>query len=403
MRFVHPTSYLRAGVVMGLLLAAGAGEAAALRPPPPVAPTPPSTAGETALEEALRAVEAIAASGGYTAIHASATLRPGERGPAVAELAQRLGESGDLAAAPADPALFDAALEAAVRRFQERSGLEADGLVGRRTLARLNEPAEDLAERIRANIERARAEQAPIFGRAIVVNIPAFTLTAYRDGRPVLAMPVVVGRPQRETPMLGAQITHMVVNPDWTVPPVILRQDVARHMLDRDVDYLASHGFQIIATESIRPLAFDSADWNAVAAGRSNPRLVQPPGPANPLGRIKFMMPNPHAVYLHDTNEPQRFESAERAFSSGCVRVADALALAAFVAEGANPVWRDWATDPTWRTRWLRLPAPIQIRFVYRTVWVDERGVLQVRADLYGLDGGLEARQLAAAGSVAAN
>jgi murein L,D-transpeptidase YcbB/YkuD len=230
----------------------------------------------------------------------------------------------------------------------------------------------------------------------IVVNVPAFSLTAYRDGRPVLAMPVVVGRPQRETPLFGAAITHLVVNPDWTVPPIILRQDVTRHMLDRDADYLASHGFRIVAADSIRPLAFDSADWYAIAAGRKALRLVQPPGPANPLGRIKFLMPNPHDVYLHDTNEPQRFASPERAFSSGCVRVADALGLAAFVAENANPVWRDWVGDPAWRTRWLRLPAPVAIRLDYRTIWIDESGTLQVRADLYGLDVPEERRVAAA-------
>lgn len=263
-------------------------------------------------------------------------------------LDERLRQSGDLTAARADPAFFDPVLETAVRRFQTRHGLDADGLVGRRTLAQLNETPHGLAERVRVNLDRAATALPIPLGRFIVVNVPGFTLTAYRDGERLLHMPVIVGRPDRPTPLFQARVTNLVVNPDWTVPPEILRKDVARRMLDRDLEYLMEHGFRLVTADSSQLLGFDAANWFDIAAGRRALRLVQPPGPSNPLGRIKFLMPNPDSIYLHGTNEPKRFESPERALSSGCIRVADPVGLAAFVTASADPIWRDWIEDPAW-------------------------------------------------------
>ncbi len=353
--------------------------------PPVDLPPHPELAPLTAMLDQLHGIRQA---GGFVPVPAGRTLRPGDRDPAVAALARRLHQSGDLAALPAGPEAYDDVLVAAVRRFQARHGLEADGVVGPRSFAALNETAESLIGRLRVNLARLETARRVGPGRHVVVNLPAYTLTAYRDGAPVLQMPVVVGRPRRATPTMNDTITHLIVNPTWTVPGSILRQDVARHMATDPWSYLATHDLRVVEADGYAgmPIGPDSFDWQAVAAGAVRPILRMPPGPGNPLGRLRFHLTNGQAIYLHDTNERSLFARAGRAFSSGCVRVGDPTALAEFVAEGSPQIWRGWAADPEWRTRWLVLAEPVPVDLVYRTAWVDEAGTLQIRADIYGRD-----------------
>lgn len=341
-----------------------------------------------ALLAALEELRGIAQAGGFTRLPGDLVLRPGDRHPAVPLLAARLRESGDLLGTPdLDPTLFNGALELAVRRFQDRHGLAVDGVVGAHTLAALNEPVGDLIDRLRVNLLRLDATARPGPGRHIVVNLPAYALTAYRDGRPVLHLNVVVGRPSRPTPEMSSPITHLVVNPTWTVPPNILRRDIAPSMLGNP-DYAAERSMRVLAVDGqeVAQSVPEAIDWEAVRRGQTHVTLRQAPGPRNPLGRYRFHMQNDQSIYLHDTNEPHLLARDARAFSSGCVRVADAALLAAFVAEGVTEPWQRWAADPDWTTRWIVLPAPVPVDLIYRTVWVDASGTLQVRADLYGHD-----------------
>ncbi len=379
-------------VAAGLLLVSavpGLAVGGALDPAPrldlaPLGPAALSTAG---LERAIADLQAVASAGGFVRVPNGETLEPGDRHAAVSALARRLAQSGDLTAGEAaerrDPERYDPVLAAAVRRFQARHGLAVDGVVGPNTLARLNESAESLIARATVNMARQAAAPSLPMSRHIVVNVPAFELRAYRQGRPVLTMKVVVGRTSRATPEMSAPMTHLVVNPSWTVPAGILRKDVARHMLE-DTGYLASHALRLIGGDAGRdPLALD---WQAIREGRQHVALRQGPGPTNPLGRFRFQLQNDLAIYLHDTSDPHLFARAERTFSSGCVRVERPWDLAEFVAEGVAEPWRDWARSSAWRTRWVPLPEPIPVRLEYRTVWVDEDGVLQVRKDVYGRD-----------------
>lgn len=382
---------LRRGMVL-LALAFG-GPADALAQVAGLVPVPQAAADTPAarLEAAIIDLRRIELDGGFVHVPDAATLHPGDRSPAVPLLAARLRQSGDLPAgspAPTDPELFDASLAAAVERFQRRNGLEVDGVVGRRSFAALNEPVAQLIARATLNLARLMDEPVPGEGPHVIVNVPDYSLVAYRDGVPVLTMPVVVGRPNRQTPIFASPITHLVVNPDWTVPPNILRRDIAQRVLD-DPEYMVRMGMRLIDFRAAEPGAvLDPAlvDWDAIRNGRRGIGVRQAPGPDNPLGRFRFHMDNDQAIYLHDTNQPELFDEAHRALSSGCVRLSDPQALAAFVAEGADGRWQRWAGDPMWETRWIRLARPVPVDLIYRTVWVDEQGVLQVREDIYDRD-----------------
>jgi len=383
------------GLIVASSAMAGGGEPTVRESAMVAAPAPPAFDEAAALRTYLGSVEAIAAAGGFQPVPGEATLRAGVRSAAVAMLDRRLRQSGELAVRRRDSLLFDAPLADAVARFQQSHGLDADGVVGKRTFALLNEPATTLAQRIRVNLVRLASGPSVATGRHIVVNLPGFTLTAYTDGRAVLTMPVIVGRKERPTPVLSGSITHLVLNPEWNVPATILRKDVARGMLDDPAAYLATHDLQWEAFGTRQSIATAAIDWQSVAAGHSRLRLVQPPGPNNPLGRVKFQFDNAFDVYLHDTNERARFAKTDRALSSGCVRVADPLALARYVAQGSQLPWERWYQDPTWHTRWMKVPTPVTVTLAYRTIWADPSGQVQVRADLYGHDA-REAEALAA-------
>ena len=329
------------------------------------------------LQAVVRDLQSIRGGGGFTSVPAGAALRIGDIGAGVAALDRRLRESGELTEPRAEPEIFDAVLESAAKRFQSTHGLETDGVIGERTLAMLNESVDALISRVELNIARLGQAGPVPFGRHIIVNIPGFELTAYRDARPVLTMPVVVGRRSRQTPELAGPVTHLVVNPTWTVPSGILRRDVAPRMLE-DSSYMSRN--------SMRNLSGGSVDWAAVARGASHVRLRQSPGPGNPLGRFRFQLLNDQSIFLHDTNHPELFARDRRSYSSGCIRVGDPWTLAEFVAEGIDEPWREWGEDRRWRTRWIELPQHIPVTIEYRTIWVDRSGTLQVREDVYGRD-----------------
>ncbi len=236
--------------------------------------------------------------------------------------------------------MFDAPLEAAVRRFQSRHGLEADGVVGRATLAALNVGVANRVAQVRANLERLRWVARELKGDYLLVDIAGFTARLWRDDALVWSARVVIGLPFRTTPEFRARMKYLVLNPEWTVPPTILREDVLPKVID-DPAYLERHRMRVLdaAGRRIDPSAIE---WSRY---RTNPRafpyqIVQAPGGDNPLGAIKFMFPNEHLVYLHDTPARALFERATRACSSGCIRVERPLELARLLLD--DPVrWSD--------------------------------------------------------------
>ena len=243
------------------------------------------------------------------------TLRKGDSNARVASLRRRLGLS--------DNVLFDEDLEAAVRRFQDQNGLDVDGLVGKGTIAALNITPQQRIDKLRVNMERSRwlrdVGEQPTF---IAVNVAGFTVYYVKDGELAWESRAIVGKPYRKTPIFGDQLKYLVFNPTWTPTARIVRDSILPG-IDADPDYLQNQNI----------IVYDSAGdvVPPEQVNRSNPhwyRFVQQPGPANALGRVKFMFPNEHAVYLHDTPSRNLFDRNARAFSSGCIRVENPIELA---------------------------------------------------------------------------
>ncbi len=320
------------------------------------------------------------------------SIRPGDAWDGVPALRRRLAAWGDLAResaaeppspadAPAAVSLYDGALVDAVRRFQQRHGLEADGAIGRSTLAALQVAPAQRVRQIELSLERLRW-LPPLDGRTFVaINIPMFRLwvvdaAAAAGGNgavtsPPLAMNVIVGRAlNTQTPLLWDEMTHLIVRPYWNVPRSIVRNEILP-ALARDASYLARNEMEIVAGpgDDARPVA-PTAD--AIAALREGKlRLRQRPGPKNSLGLIKFMFPNDDNVYMHDTPARQLFGRARRDFSHGCVRLERPLDLAQWVLRDQQPEWtREHIAEAMQGTRTLRidLKQPLPVLLYYTTV-----------------------------------
>ena len=332
-------------------------------------------------KNALADYRAIEAKGGWPVVPAGATLQPGGTDERVPALAARLAVTGELpASAAAAGTSYYYSLSTAVREFQARHGLAPDGVVGPATLAALNVPVAARIEQLRANLERARWVFYEPESELLVVNIAGFLLYHLRRGEVVWRTRVQVGRPYRQTPIFRAELSYLVVNPTWTVPPTIYRDDILPEVR-RDPAYLASR--HIDAFDANGALV-DAAtvDWS----GRNPPyRLVQRPGSDNALGRIKFMFPNEHAVYLHDTPSRDLFDRDSRAFSSGCIRVENPFELAEQLL-GSRGRERLDALVASGRTETVFLEKPLPIMLLYWTAEPDETGRVTFLPDVYSRD-----------------
>jgi len=349
------------------------------------------------LKSGLAKYRAILDAGGWKPVPAGPKIIKGEASSRVPALRARLVATGDLASdSPAGlGGTYDDGLAAAVAAFQVSHGLDADGVVGPRTLEELNVPVEARIAQIRVNLERGRWLLHDIGDEFVVVNIAGFRLYYLRGGNVVWRTRVQVGKPYRATPVFRSRLTYLVFNPTWTVPPGILRNDILPAQ-KRDRSTLAKKGLEVLDLKGNR-VPEESIDWDHVSASRFPYLLRQPPGANNALGRIKFMFPNDHAVYLHDTPSKDLFQKEDRAFSSGCIRVEDPLHLAALLLEGQTG-WSRAEIDraiASGTTRSVTLTRPIPVWLSYWTAWVDADGRVEFRRDLYGRDvqvlNGLEA------------
>ncbi|MGN8158212.1 L,D-transpeptidase family protein [Salinisphaera sp. SWV1] len=348
----------------------------------------------------LAQYRAIQASGGWPRIAAGPTLRAGMHDPRIAALRQRLRIGGDLGDAPATAGSADRytpRLADAVRHFQRRHGLHADGRVGPNTLTALDVPVAARIDTLKLNLERWRWMPDDFGARYIAVNIPGFSLKAVDHGTTALTMKVIVGGTynNRATPVFADRMRYLIFRPFWNVPHHIAVDEIIPHA-QRDPQYMARHGFQIVRAfgPNATPLAITPEHLQAVVAGRLQVR--QAGGPDNALGLVKFMFPNRYAVYLHSTPAGQLFNRDQRDLSHGCVRVARPLALARFALAGRDD-WNakriDRAMHQGQRQR-VNLARPLPVYLMYWTAFVDADGV-NFRRDLYGRDLRL-ARALAA-------
>ncbi len=314
-------------------------------------------------------------------------IKPEQSDARVPSIRERLRFWGDLSPDTANEDMrYDAITVAAVQQFQRRHGLDTDGVIGAETLRALNVSPAKRAEQIAVNMERWRWLDDTFDSRFLVVNIAGFDLRIYEGPDVALQMPVIVGREYRRTPVFSDRMRYLVLNPTWTVPYKLATQDKLPE-IQRDPEYLARLGFSVYDTHGSTALDPASINWSALSRRHFPYRLVQAPGPQNALGRIKFMFPNKHNVYLHDTPSRELFLKSERAFSSGCIRVAEPVQLAEYLLkdQGWNVASIEAALAKG-ETRTVNLSAPMQIHIEYWTAWISRDGELNFRKDIYKRD-----------------
>lgn len=349
----------RASDVLGRLAAEGADAAAVL------ASYQPQHAGYQALRRKLAEHQsrrkAIDPDVPQVRIPVGPAIRVGMRDDRIVLIRARFGF------APDDTRVHDNRLATVVAGFQRENGLPVNGVLNRATVEMMNGGSHSAIEAdLIANMERWRWLPVDMGEEYLVVNVPEYLVRKIEGGLVVHSARVVVGKTERPTPIFSDMMDHLVLNPSWTIPPTIMKQDILPKLAS-DPGYAERRGFQVIR--------------------RGNQISVrQPPGPTNALGNVKFMFPNDHAVYLHDTPSRSLFASSRRAYSSGCVRVERPLRLAELVLGGAENGWSERRLQGMVGSgeRTIRLTRKLPIHIVYMTQVVDEAGELRSHEDIYG-------------------
>jgi murein L,D-transpeptidase YcbB/YkuD len=337
------------------------------------------------LRKALHDLRQSAGQNRWVPLPEGPTLKPGMIDPRVPLLRQRLAEEGYPDGSPpsaAESQEFDPALAEALRRYQADQNLTADGALGHSTLAALNLTVAQRIAKLRVNLERARWLLSELRDDLVLVDVAGFRISLFRGSAVVWRSRVQVGRPLRRTPMLRSEIRYLTLNPQWTVPPTILRKDILPK-LRKDPRYLQREHLHVLDAQG-NEIPADQVDWQ-------HPQgitLRQDPGANGALGRVAFRFPNPFSIYLHDTPHRELFGKVQRAFSSGCIRVEHAQELAVLLLDdpqhwSAADFERTVADNKT-RTVYRRKPMPILI--AYWTLGLDKDGHLYYKPDLYGFD-----------------
>lgn len=350
---------------------------------------PPPHPGYRRLRNALADYQRFERLGGWPVIPPGPNLGYGQRHEQVPLIRNRLMMVKDLQLGPvSDKSLFDTPLQFAVKRFQVRHGLKVDGIVGPATREAMNVPVVERIRQIKLNMQRWRWLSRKLGKRYLMVNMPGYELAAVEDGQLLFTMPVIVGTPERPTPVVKGGVYSVVFNPYWTVPPTIIFEDLIPRQR-RDSGYLKSKGIRVFSYNANgREVDPAGIDWARVDKNYFPYLLRQDPGPANPLGRIKFLFSNEFQVYLHDTPKRHYFNETRRHFSSGCIRVAEPVKLASYVLGMGN----GWSPEHIERviaageTRNVELSRSLTVYLLYWTTWVGEGSAVYFRKDIYEQD-----------------
>jgi murein L,D-transpeptidase YcbB/YkuD len=323
-----------------------------------------------ALKEELGRYYAIAKNGGWPALDTSIKkpLKRGDSSQQIALIKRRLQLSGDMPAGDTS-LIFTDTLEAGVKSVQQRFGYTPDGIIRAALLKEMNVPAVQRLEQILINMDRMRWMPSRPDGNLIIVNIPEFILHVMDGGKNVFDMNVVVGKEGHNTVSFTGDLNQVVFSPYWNVPQSIVEKEILPAMA-RNSNYLAQQNMEITSYESGLPV------------------VRQLPGPDNSLGRVKFLFPNSFNIYFHDTNAKDLFNKDKRAYSHGCIRLAEPEKLAQYLLRGQT----EWTPEKieeamnSGEEKTVRLKNPVPVFISYYTAWVDESGRLNFRDDIYKHD-----------------
>lgn len=320
-------------------------------------------------------------------------IRPGDLDERIVVIRQRLVRLGDLdegGDSDAETGRYDEMLAEAVGRFQHRHGLNADAIIGPRTLQALNVTPEERIGQLRANLERWRWMPEDLGDEYVLVNIAGFDMQVTSHGQTVMSQRVIVGQPYRRTPVFTGRMTYLVLNPSWEVPQRLAAQDQLPK-IRADIDYLEEMGFAVLQGWGAEEARVDphEVDWQVLSARQFPYRLRQAPGPKNALGQVKFMFPNHHNVYLHDTPARGLFALDDRAASSGCIRLEDPGRLTEWLLverDGKHTAESIRRIIESGVETTVRLDRAMPVHLLYWTAWVDDDGIVHYRRDVYQRD-----------------
>ena len=348
------------------------------------------------LKNALNEYEKIKLKGGWQPVPPGPTLKKGNSNSRVIFLKYRLYASGDLrfyenqnVKKYINNNYFDDQLFASVTHFQKRHGLKQDGEVGNNTLNSLNIPLDYKINSIKINLDLWRKLPRNLGNKYILVNVPAFKLFGVENNQNVIDMKVIVGRLDWNTPVFSEYMEYVVINPFWNIPPSIFVDEVLPE-LQKDPSYLKKKNIDLVSLDTATVEPSEYVNWYEVDPNNFNYRLRQQPGAANPLGRLKFILPNKHSVYLHDTPMKSLFDRENRRFSHGCIRIENPLGLVEFI----------FNDDDNWDAQKVQsainsgvsnsnvfLKKPIPVHILYFTVWVENDNSIHFRNDVYNFFG----------------
>ncbi|TIS54610.1 L,D-transpeptidase family protein [Mesorhizobium sp.] len=339
-------------------------------------------------EQAVAQYQNIIAQGGWEQVPATKKLQLGVDDPDVVPLRKRLMISGDLAQSAGISTAFDSYVDAAVKRFQARHGLPTDGALGKYTYAAMNVSAQIRLGQLQTNLQRLRERAGTLGNRYVLVDIPGAQIEAVENDRVVLRHTAIVGKIDRQTPLVNSKINEIIVNPYWNAPVSIVRKDIIP-LMRKDPNYLKDSRIRLFAPDGseVDPL---TVDWSTDDAAKY--RFRQDPGSGNAMASVKINFPSPDGVYMHDTPQQSLFGKMMRFDSSGCVRVQNVRDLVTWILRD-TPGWDRQhfeAAIKTGENTPVQVTNPVPVYFLYVSAWSTGTGVVQFRDDIYGLDGANE-------------
>ncbi|KAA3449549.1 murein L,D-transpeptidase [Mesorhizobium sp. SARCC-RB16n] len=339
-------------------------------------------------EQAVAQYQNIVSQGGWTDVPATKKLQLGVDDPDVVPLRKRLMVAGDLSQSAGISTAFDSYVDSAVKRFQLRHGLPADGSMGKYTYAAMNVSAQIRLGQLQTNLQRLKEKAGTLGSRYVLVDIPAAQVEAVENDRVVLRHTAIVGKIDRQTPIVNSKINEIIVNPYWNAPVSIVRKDIIP-LMRKDPDYLKNSHIRLFAPDGseVDPL---TVDWSTDDAAKF--RFRQDPGSENAMASVKINFPSPDGVYMHDTPQQSLFGKMMRFDSSGCVRVQNVRDLVTWILRD-TPGWDRQhfeAAIKTGQNTPIQVTNPVPVHFLYLSAWSTGPGVVQFRDDVYALDGASE-------------